>query len=176
MTPGPVGVPPTQQQKKGMSGCVIALLVLGGVLVVMCLIGGVAMWRVSQSEDGKKVFSALGKGVQMAQKGLTAPGTEELRRAGCSQAMVLETDDIMGVVDIFVDAGERQAARQELPEVMVMCQGRVFDDLPDCATVAKTYVEAVHPAAPFNVTVQKQGNNKPICQQRYASDGTPQGR
>ncbi len=172
MTPGPAPLPPTSPKKKGLSGCVIALLVLGALVLVTCLVGGIAAWRVSQSEEGKKVFSAIGKGVELAEKGMNAPGAAELRAAGCPQAIVLEGDDVMGVVDIFLDGGTRPSSAKL--DTMVMCQGQLFDELPDCGELATTYAAAAHPTRPFTVSVRRQGNSKPICQQKYGPGGTPQ--
>ena len=162
--------------KKSGSGCLIALGVIGGILLLFCLIGGVAMWRASQNPETKKIFTAMGKGVQMATKGINAPGTEELRKAGCRQAIVISPEDLNDMVGIFVDGGlPASAAGDEFGGPMVMCQGNAFDSLPDCDTAAAVYVKAVAPKTGFTVTVKTSGKTKDDCAQKYDASGASLG-
>src|SRR3954453_14536718 len=105
MTPNPArGAAPAAAPKK-MSGCLIALMVFGALLSVSCLVGGFVVWRATQSDTGKKVFAAMGKGMEIAAKGMNAPGAAELREAGCPQAMVMDPGDVVEIVGEFFDAG-----------------------------------------------------------------------
>src|SRR5947209_2544858 len=103
MDPNPVPPPAGERApaQKKMSGCVLALLIAGGLLALTCLIGGAVAWRATQSETGKKLFSVMGKGIEMAQKGMNAPGAAELRAAGCPQAMVLDMSTMADMLGEF---------------------------------------------------------------------------
>ncbi len=172
MNPNPG--PPPAKKTSSTQVVLIVLAVVGGLAALCCIGSSIVFYRASQSPDGKKVFSAVGKTVKMAQKGLNAPGTAELRKAGCPQAMVVSMADALDLAEVFVDAGT-QAHRLDA-ETIVVCQGGVFDTVPtDCDALAQTYVDAVHPANPFTLSIRKQGEQKPVCQGRFGPDGSPVG-
>jgi hypothetical protein len=158
--PGGPGGPQTPQQKSSTGKIVLIILgVLGGLALLM------------KDPNFKKGISALGKGMKMAEKGMTAPGTEQLRKAGCTQAMALDLSDAMEIVEMFADAGDK--GPPDDMGIMVICQGNMFDKLPqDCGALAKIYVDAAHPTKGFALMVQKQGEQKPICQNTYEADGS----
>lgn len=171
MNPNP---PPPQaaQKSSGTKVVLTVLAVIAGVGLLCCLGTSIYLYRASQSENGKKVFSAIGKGVKMAEKGVNAPGAAELRKAGCPQAMVFDLSDAIELAEVFVDAGEK--AHQMPDETMIICQGNVFDTLPtDCDALKDVYLKATTPTHDFSISVRKQGNQTPVCQQRYHQDGTP---
>ena len=172
MNPNPG--PPPAKKTSSTQVVLIVLGVLGGLAALCCLGTSIVFYRASQSPDGKKVFSALGKTVKMAQKGLNAPGTAELRKAGCPQAMVVSMADALELAEVFVDAGTK--AHSLDAETIVVCQGGVFDTLPtDCDALAETYVSAVHPKDPFTLSIRKQGDQTPVCQKHYGFNGIPLG-
>lgn len=171
MTPNPVPVPPSPPTKSSNSkGCLIALGVAFALFSVMCLIGTFFVWRAANTEEGKKIVSVIGKGAAVGMKGLNAPGTPELRDAGCRQAIVIATSDIADIANMFVDGGVAKVGPAE-DEAFVLCQGNVFDSLPDCDEVARVYAKAAHPKKPFMVAVQQQGAKKSKCQGRYDTQG-----
>lgn len=160
----PIAPPP----KKGMSGCVIAMIVVGVVGFVTAIVGGVILYFVATSDTAQTAFKVLGEGTKIAQKGLTAPGTTELRALGCEQAMVIDLKEVgTTMMDIF-DAG----IDASLPEgLMVTCQVR-RGRAPSCDDVASTYVRAVGTAsAEFTVTVQRQGDGTAMCESTYDTSG-----
>ncbi len=149
----------------------IILGVLGGLALLCCIGFMIAGKQMMKDPNFKKGINALGKGMKMAEKGMTAPGTDQLRKAGCTQAMALDLADAMEIVEMFADAGEK--GPPEDMGIMVICQGNVFDKLPsDCGALAKIYADAAHPTKGFALMVQKQGDQKPICQNTYEADGT----
>lgn len=169
VNPNPIPVPPAAPAPKKTSGCVVALLVVLGLALVLCLGGGVALWVAARSDTGKQVMDAIDKGVKLAEKGVNAPGAAEVRAAGCPQAVVLDTKEMVGLVAGFIDGGLKA---DELGGAMVLCQGPFGAELPECDALAPVYAKAASPAEPFVVEVKKQGQSKASCQRRYRPDGT----
>lgn len=169
VNPNPIPVPPAAPAPKKTSGCVIALLVVLGLLVLACLGGGIAVWVAARSDTGKQVMDAIDKGVKLAEKGVNAPGAAEVRAAGCPQAVILDLKEMVDVVAGFIDGGVKS---EKLGGVMVLCQGPFGSDLPDCDALAPVYAKAVSATEPFVVQVKKQGSSKSACQRRYHPDGT----
>lgn len=166
MTPSPVPPPPASKPAGCSRGCLIALLVVGGLGLLGAVIISVVVWRAASSEEGKKVLSAMGRGVQLAQKGLNAPGVAEVQAAGCPEAMALDLDEMMEIVGSFVDGGVKHGSNG----VMVMCQG--VGTLPDCDTVAQAYASAPgRPQGAFVVMVKAKHQKKDQCARRYSDDG-----
>ncbi len=152
-----------------MSGCAIALLVVGILLALGGVAVGIGIYAFATSDVGKTAFKVIGEGTKIAQEGLKAPGTAELRALGCDQAMVLDMKDFAALVNDIVDAGSAAAAPTGL---MVTCQVRGAAKSPSCNDVASTYVKAVGVAgSEFTVTVQAQGGSKPICESSYDATG-----
>ena len=172
MNPNPM--PPPAAPKKKMSGCAIALIIVGGIFVVLVIAAGIGLAVFLRSDTGRKVFDVVDKTGKAVSKGINAPGTKEVRAAGCPQAIVLDMADMAGIVDDFIDAG---AGRTGIPdELMVLCQGNFGDKLPSCDEVAKAYVGAVGMAdKPFTVSVRRQGNNHALCEVKYSMSGENQG-
>ncbi|MFT3837529.1 MAG: hypothetical protein QM723_11090 [Myxococcaceae bacterium] len=170
--PGGPGGPAGQKKSSTSKVVLIILAVLGGLALICCIVSAVFANQAMKDPNVRKGFAAAGKGLKMAEKGMSAPGTAELRKAGCSQAMVIDMADAMEIIDMFADGGETKKMPDELTS-MVICQGNMFDNLPtDCGVLAKTYVEAAHPTHGFALQVQKQGEQKPICQNTYEADGS----
>jgi hypothetical protein len=146
--------PPPQQppQKKG-KGCLIAALVTGGVVLVLCLVVGILVWKAA-----KKVG-------EIAKEGVNAPGTSELRAAGCDLALVMD----MGKLSPIFDAGA--TATSGTASVVVACKVDPGHTAPTCDDVAQTYVKAASPGGTFMAQVQTQGKSRPDCQRVYSSTG-----
>jgi hypothetical protein len=165
--PPPVAAPPP---KKSSNGCVIAVVVVGALAVLGGLVIAGITYYVASSDEGKKIVSAVVDGAQMIQEAQSAPGTAELRKLGCSEAMVMDMERLANIVDQFDDGG--------LPtgqvSVMVTCQVGVFGGKgPSCDEVAATYLTAAPaPSKPFAVTVAQQPGSQFACSHLYAPDGT----
>lgn len=168
MTPSPVS-PPLAQKPSGCSrGCLIALLVVGGLVLLGGAVAGFALWRLASSEDGQKVMKAIGKGASLATRGINGPGAKEVREAGCPEAFVLDMNEMMELVDLFSDGGPSKPLGAG---VMVMCQSSV-GALPQCEVVARAYVSAPgRPPGDFVVLVKTKNQNQEYCSRRYSETG-----
>jgi len=172
VSPEPIAaLPAAPPPKKKTSGCLIALFIVGGLALLLCLGGSVALWLASRTETGRKVLQTVEKSVKLAEKGINAPGAAEMRAAGCPQAVVLDMRDTLDVVSGFFDAGVMDLEAEGLQGAVLLCQGPFGSELPDCDGLASVYVEAVAPAQPFMVVVKRQGARTSNCERRYAADG-----
>jgi hypothetical protein len=146
--------PPPPPQKKGMSGCLIAALVVGGLV----LLGIIAFIVV--------VVVIAKKAVGIAQEGMNAPGSAEVRALGCDVGMVT---DLSKVGSMFgLDAGAFQGSTQ----VMVICQmASPQKTAPTCKEVAQAYMKAVTPPGRFTVQVSANGRQQPYCQEIFSEKG-----
>ncbi len=166
--------PPSSPAPKSRSGCLLALYIALGLGAVMIVMTGIGIWLFLRSETGQKLVDVASDGIALVREATQAPGTEALRAAGCSQAMVIPTSKVLKLVGEFAPD-----ARRELPEsfadgTLVMCQLNTRDgEGPDCAEVARVYARAA-PQAPerFGVMVQNQRQGQAKCQGSYARDGS----
>jgi hypothetical protein len=146
------GYPQQPPPKKGMSGCVIALLIVGGLGIVIALVVGIFVWKAA------KVIT------EAAQEGLNAPGSAELRAAGCDAALIMD----MSKISTIFDAGSTSAPES----VIVSCNVAAGKAEPKCDDLAKVYVHAVGSAhGNFLVQVQSQGGAA-ACKKVYGPTGT----
>jgi hypothetical protein len=156
---------PMQQQpqkKKGLSGCAIAGIIVG-VIVLLGVIAvvGVVVFVINKA---KEVVGDMTAAVKEAQN---APGAAELRASGCSQAMVLDLDkfanqalkDMPG--NLKVDAGGG---------TMVQCEIAAGTEM-NCMKVAHTFVSTPgHATGPFTASVtDASGNQK--CARDFDAEG-----
>ncbi|MCP5060457.1 MAG: hypothetical protein GY937_27480 [bacterium] len=161
--PGPIDRP-------GGSGALravgIVLVALGGAVVLVC--AGGAYW-LSQNESVREGFDAL-----VAAR--DAPGAEELRSAGCDEAMIMESavflDLAEGFADMFGEELVEEEDREELegiPSVFVVC---TFNTTPGlgCDDVSRIFREAAGPTEPFVAQVTGAGNND-VCQEVFGANG-----
>jgi hypothetical protein len=157
--------------KKKMSGCLIALLIVGGLAGLVCIGSAVAVWMAARSETGKKVFSAIDQGVKLAQEGVNAPGAAELRAAGCPEALVMDMKAAMAIADTFIDGGLEED--DELDYLSVTCSAPAGStaQLPTCDELAPIYAKAAPSERSFVVEVRRQGKKKPECSKQYSGDG-----
>ena len=161
--------PPVAAPKR--SGCVTALIVVGVFLGLVCLISGIAVFVAARSDTGKKIFSAMDQGVKLAQQGINAPGTAELRAAGCPEALVMDMKEAMAIAGTFIDGGLGDDS--ELDYLSVTCSAAAGSavELPSCEALAAVYAKAVPSERSF-VVEAKRGGNKALCSQQYSGDGT----
>ena len=168
---GPQGGMQGPPPKKGMSGCIIALLVLAGVVVIGVALVAFGAWRVYSSPEGQKLAKVVGDSAKLAEEARSAPGTAELRKSGCQEAMVMDTARMEALVRDFADASAPKRAPGS-PDKLVVCQVGSLGKTPACDSVARTFVGAAPPSSPFRVQVQVQGKSKATCEGNYAKDGT----
>ena len=162
---------PQPPPKKGTSGWVIALGIVGGVVFLGIVVVVVAVVAFMRSDIGQTTIKVVGASKHLIEKGTAAPGAANVRAMGCDQALVWTMADFQEMMDAF-DASV--GAGRSPDDVMVMCQVQGMHPPPKCDDVAATYVTAVGGSANGEITVivQQQGNNHPICQDRYDSSGS----
>jgi hypothetical protein len=153
-------------KKKG-NGCLVALGIFAGILVLGAIAAGIGIYVFSQSDEGKHAFGIMKEGIKAAQEGANAPGTPELRELGCQQAIVLDMNKLMK----HFDAGQ---AKSDEPLLMVTCQATATGTPPTCDDVARTYVKAMggHAESPIAVVVQVPFKPGKQCRRYYSEDGT----
>ena len=171
MVPYPQQMPPMRPPpKKGMSGCMIALLVVGIISVVGALVVGIGIYLFATSTVGKTAIKVMQEGPKLAEKATNAPGTPELRALGCDVAIVLDTRDVGALVSDIIDAGFDSGMPDTL---MVACQVRDVSRAPKCDDVAATYIRAVGTASSqFVVSVQRENDKHAICESTYDTSGS----
>jgi hypothetical protein len=158
-----------------MNGCLLAAIILGGVLLVGGIAVGVGIYAFVQSDVGQTTIKVVGATKRLADKGANAPGAAQLRSRGCDQAIVLGGHDFDELVSALDDGGLPDGGMGDL--VIVSCQVNAGHPPPSCADLARTYVSAVGTASSdFVVTVQQQGNGSPFCRETYDRSGAPSPR
>lgn len=170
--PAPYGQPPRAlPPKKGLSGCLIAVLIFAGLALVGLLVIGYGAYKVYSSPEGQKLAKVVGESAKLADEARNAPGTTELRKAGCQEAMVMDPARMAEIMGAFDDAGAKNLDKLGGEKVVICQVGALVSTKPACDALARTYVEATHPTEGFNVSVQVQGGHQPVCQKEYDAAG-----
>ena len=160
---------PRPQPKKSGNGCLIAMAIFGGIVLVVCLGAGIGIYKVASSKEGKQILSIVGEGAKIALDAQKAPGTKELKQIGCKQPMVMSMDRLMKLTEQMTDAGSMPAGELSM---IVMCPVGMLDKPPSCEDVANTYVSAAPPMlGQLIVNVTVQGKTQPHCNTIHAPDG-----
>lgn len=169
--------------KRKKSGLVILVYVMAAAAALVILVGGIVLVITGVkaalffgSEDGQRMVDGIKETVEIAKAAQEAPGTEELRAAGCDTASVMDLGEMMGAVSNFVGE-EDQKELEEIAEsqtTMVICQVNFGSKEPlECDEIARIYGAAV-PDAPPEIMIQSQkaGRVKDHCVGVYTPDGT----
>lgn len=170
MSSVPPPLPPSE--RKPRSGCLTALYIMLGLGAFILVVGAIGIWLFLRSETGRQFTETVSSGIALTTEATRAPGTQELRAAGCSQAMVIPAArmfELLGAAAPEVRAESGAFGEQ----TVVMCQLSTADDsAPDCADVARIYAAAV-PDGPerFGVIVQAQRGGA-LCDGAYGRDGS----
>ena len=134
--------------------------ILGGVIVFF-LVGGITLGVVlMRNPRVRDMVRVLREGVGAAVAGQHAPGTDELRAAGCTTAMVLDVRGTMKRIAPTADV-ESGPAGAVSGETTLTCE-----------YLAEVYGRAVSSEAPFAVTLQGRGSKEPNCTGLFSRDGT----
>jgi len=163
------GAPGTPDPRKAgaRKGCII-LAIASGVIALLC--AGAITWMgytVATDPDLSRAARAVGAGVDLAHKAMTAPGTGELRRAGCEQAMALSPEDLARFLEAIEPDAAPAAEQMDMP--VVTCNLSVWSSL-SCEEVARIYAGAVTPAPP-QMAVQVAGTAGTRCTGVYDPSG-----
>lgn len=155
------------ERRSGWSkGCLIAVAISGG-LVLVCggflTWAGYAVWTNPEVQRGVAITSAA---MDMTQEAMLAPGANELRAAGCTQAMALTTDTMMR----FYESAAIEAPTPRTP--LLVCIVARSTTPPSCEAVVQAYAGALEEApAEMAARVTVQGIPEPRCQGVYGPDG-----
>jgi hypothetical protein len=168
--------PAQPPKKKKGNGCLIALAITGGVVLVGGILVGTCAYKAATSKEGRQIIGAMGETAKIMEEAQKAPGAKELRASGCATAMVMDMERMAGAFSGLVDGGIPPPKDKDV-KVMIMCQVGVFGSAPTCDAVAKTYLSAVGGTASgrFTAQVTQQGNNRPKCSKTFDASGAPIG-
>ncbi len=170
-------------ERKKKSGLVIVIYVMAAAALLVILVGGIVLVITGikaamffGGEDGKKMIEGVKETYEIAMEAQKAPGTEELRAAGCDTASVMNLGEMLGAVSNFVGEEDREEieAIDSDEMTMIVCQVNFGDKAPlECDAIARVYGAAVPDAPPeLMVQSQKAGRIKDHCVGVYAPDGT----
>jgi hypothetical protein len=144
------------------------------IAVLLCLVLGVGAWLFLRSERGQKVIGVVQEGISMARDAAAAPGTDALRAAGCSQAMVMSSMRIFDLVDEIATNQDPADKNERKDQTYILCRFNAAEgEGPGCADMARVYAGAVpEPPPRLAVIVQSTRGGRARCQGVYAPDGS----
>lgn len=161
------GAPMPPPKKKGNT-CLTIFLVVLGLFVVSIGVGGYLLY-----DEFGEIIGATGELASEMGKAQSAPGTDEMRDAGCHLALALDVGKVGDAIqrlekDIAKREG-RKAKDMDLGDagMLVLCQTN--DDL-ECKDVAKAFVDGGKPKDKFLVSVKDDGE-KVTCSGLFDEDG-----
>ncbi len=151
--------------KQGMSGCTIALLVLGALAVLALGTCGVGFYMVSQNETIQNAYKAT---VGM----FNVAGREEMAAAGCQMAILVDFETLAKLNP------DKDTDHTDMPKDkrLVVCNVARNTDAPTCDAIAKIYRAALsEPPEHFAVVVNITDVDDPQCATRYDAEANPIG-
>ena len=153
-----------EPDRSGFRIFLYVLLALGGLGVLTC--GGLLFFAARNPAIRQFVETMAGS--------QSAPGTEQLRDAGCAVAQVFDFKSALELISEFDDR-EMSEAEALMDLTMVQCVLPKSDSSGlGCDEVAKIYSSAVpEPPDRFIVQVMVQVSSQVPCQVVYSADGTP---
>jgi hypothetical protein len=171
LSPG-VGAPTKPPAPTGLK---ILVWIGLGFLLVMIVLMGTCTYCVMSNPEARKIGALIGESVRMGLAATKAPGTDELRAAGCDEAMVMDMRDFMKAVSELDKNAEKSPSELDW-QTMVICQVRLGSTKLSCENIARVYGKAV-PGAPakFAVGIQVSLPQQDICRGLYGPDGTKLG-
>lgn len=172
---GPVqAMPPAQPppKKSGVSGCLIAAAILGGLVL---LGGGVGAYLLYREVGG--FVGATGDMAKIMMKAQSAPGTDEMRDAGCSTAVAIDTEELANAIQRFEDEMAKREKRapkdisRDLGDASAILQCQTSKSSLDCQTIADAYRKAAKPKGRMLVSVTSSSGSQ-SCSESFERDGT----
>jgi hypothetical protein len=162
---------PPALPSKNRRGCLIALFVAGGLVMIVGIGLVVLLVVFFRSNEGKRVATFVGESVKVASEGEKAPGAHELLKAGCSQGLVIDMEKSWALAQAM-NPDASASPPNFVAKTMVLCSVSVFRTPPTCEEVKRVYLAAVpRPAARFLVQVSSVGSSHPKCMNMYDPDG-----
>ena len=152
-----------EPERSGLRVFLYILLALGALGAVTC---GSLIFFAARNPAVREFVETMA-GAQ------SAPGTQQLRDAGCSVAQVFDLGSAMALLSEFDE--ELAQAPEELDMTLVQCVVSKPGSIElGCDEVAGIYSSAVpEPPERFLVQVSFQFSSEAPCQIVYGSDGTP---
>jgi hypothetical protein len=144
----------------------------GGAGAVVVVIVAVVLVARSCSDGPATAPRPASDGVNghasVADEGMRATGTRELRQLGCEHALVVDMAKLLGDT-AHVRPGE--------PHYMVTCDVPAAVDPPTCERAAAVYFGAIGGMADENVGIRvlRAGSSAPVCSRLYAPNGADLG-
>jgi hypothetical protein len=153
-----------ESQRSGLRVFLYVLLALGGLGVLTC--GGLLFLAARNPAVQQFVETMAGS--------QSAPGTQQLRDAGCAAAQVFDLGSALALLS-ELDAAEMGEADVLMGMTMVQCVLSKSDSSGlGCDEVAKIYSSAVSDLPDrFVVQVTVQFSSQADCRVVYSADGTP---
>ncbi len=153
-----------ESERSGFRIFLYVLLALGGLAVLTC--GGLVFFAARNPAIRGLVETMAGS--------QSAPGTQQLRDAGCSVAQVF---DFGSAMELLSELGDEEIDEAAALMDLTLVQCVVLKSDPgglDCDEVAKVYSSAVpDPPDRFLVQVTSQFSSQTQCQVVYGADGAP---
>jgi hypothetical protein len=152
-------------------GGLLGIAAGGAAAVVVVLVAVVLVVR-SCSDAGASARGSGADGVNahagVADEGMRAPGTKELRELGCEHALVVDMAKLLGGAS---------RSRPGEPRYMVTCDVPAGVEPPSCERAAGAYFGAIGGMADENVGVRilRAGSSTPVCSHLYAPNGADLG-
>ena len=153
-----------ESNRSGLRVFLYVLLALGGLGALTC--GGLLFFAARNPAVQEFVETMAGS--------QSAPGTQQLRDAGCALAQVFDFGNALELLP-ETDSPERDKVETLMEMTMVQCVLPKSDSSGvGCDEVAKVYSSAVpDPPDRFFVQVIVQFSSQIVCGVVYSADGTP---
>lgn len=114
----------------------------------------------------------LQSGIELAENMQNAPGAEDLRAAGCSEAMVMSPEVIKGFAEAMGAEKEDMSELENWKDELVICTRSDSLSALDCPKVARVYAGSEGVTSErFGVIVQVEDQEEPVCQGYYNDKG-----
>ena len=146
-------------------------MILGGILVFVVVGGGTLGVVLLQNPRVRRIVDRVRGGFVAVMAAQHAPGTDALRAAGCTTAMVIDPRGPTIRPPAEQDAAFRAGVAADLGGPLVMCTVGEPTALT-CERIAEIYRGAVPNGAPFSVAIHVLHRKEPACRARFAGDGT----
>lgn len=162
---------------------VMILGIIGGTTL---LAGIVAIVFYLNCEECQQALNIAGEGASMMLEASNAPGTQQMRELGCSNAMVIDMQRFMTMIaDKLDESATENSANQEIRKalqaenetqgMLVSCEVRSIKPItgPECADVMRAYVSGAgeQAAATAHVIVMGSFASNAYCEGIYDQAG-----
>ena len=141
---------------------------------LVCVVGAmvIVLSGCCNCEEFGEMKDLVGTGMEVFQQAQSAPGTTELKSAGCENAMVF-TPEMFAKFEESMNSMDSANTKNDFPKEsqIVMCSlPATISKPPACDLLARVYIEAAKPTLGFHLTVNKTTDDKPICKKNYQPD------